>query len=72
MHRPPHTTARARLQFLVISGCTGLLVSEDGSVLYMFVNADYVLPFNDMSRKHQAPTTIHPEVSEVMVHPLYL
>ena len=60
MHRPPHTTAQPRLQFLVISGCPGLLVSEDGSVLWMFVNPDYFLPFNDMSLKHQTPTPILP------------
>ena len=70
MHRHPHTTARPRLQFLVISGCPGVLGSEDGSVLWMFVNPDYDLPFNDMSLKHQAPTPIHPEVSEAMVNPL--
>ena len=70
MYRSPHNTARPGLQFLVISGCDGLLLSEDGSVLRIFVNPDYVLPFNDMSLKHQAPTPILPEVSEVTVHPL--
>ena len=68
MHRPPHTTARPRLQFLFNSGCPGLLVSEDGSVLSMFVNPDYVLPFNDMNLKHQVHTPILPEVSEVTLH----
>ena len=52
MHLLPHTTARQRLHFLVTSGCPGLILSGDGSVLWMFANPDYVLPFNVMSLKH--------------------
>ena len=70
MPRPTHTTAWPILQFLVISGSPGLLVSEDASEFLMFLNPDYVLHFNDMSLKHQAHTPIHADISEIMVHPL--